>query len=397
VGAEALDEAADKLLSQWQVDDESSAAEHIAHKAVNDNKDKLKEAISDPDAFMAKIKKMFTGESSGAILPTARMTDPDLTKPEVVMNGVATILAEGLPIARMKDKIAPSQALILEGAATVLSAGQPTARVTSVTDSPGKMLVRGATSILVGGKSASIPPPSAAAPPSPTSSPAPRSPSAPAAPGGSGKAGRVVTDKDKKGNDKKGYADIMHLPVEDPPDPHAPMADHPFRFVDPETDEWRAWDPDKGMSATPSETPGWPTLSNLEYPFSDKNLIVAEPGERGWFGQEYEPGNWYLLGGLIDLGSPVWPGAGSGGAWYIPDSIFGMDMSDYYVPHDWKSHPSAEHSSFLDIFTEWEIPTFLGGLSWNPITNALQVVYSSATTIVSITEWTTSRFKKKQK
>jgi hypothetical protein len=405
IGAQALDQAADHLLSQWQVDDESSAAEHIAHKAVNDNKAALKQAATDPESFSKKIKQLFSGASSDAVLPAARLTDPDLTKPEVVARGVATILAEGLPISRMTDPIAPSQALILEGSSTVLSAGLPTARVTSKTDSPGVMIEKGAPTVLVGGKGASISPPAPPPDPDAPANAGPAGPEAPQAPdsgsgstasdgeggapdgqaGGAtrGKPGEVVEE-----DGHKGYADIMHLPVkQDGHDPHAPLAEEPFRYVCPQTDEWRAWDPARGMSATPSETPG------LTLP--DWGLFVAGENERGWFGNEYTPGNWYLLGGLIDLGSPIWPGAGSGGAWYIPDSILGRDMSSYYIPHDWMYHPGGHPNhpkpSFGDIFTEWEIPSFIAGLSFDPLQNVLQVVYSGATTLISIGEWTAAK------
>jgi hypothetical protein len=182
IGAQALEDAADKLLDQWQVDDESSAAEHIAHKLVNDNRDTLKQAAKDPDGLLNRLNKLFFGEASGAILPAARLKDTDITKPEVIAKGVATILAEGQPISRITDPLAPSGAMILEGAATVLSAGLPTARVTSKTDSPGVMIEKGAPTVLVGGPSAAVDPPDAPPDADPAANDGPDGPDAPESP-----------------------------------------------------------------------------------------------------------------------------------------------------------------------------------------------------------------------
>lgn len=182
IGADALNDAADQMLSQWEVDDESSAAEHIAHKAVNDNKEKIKEAVSDPSAFSEKVAKFFRGEGPGAGFPAARITDSDVTKPEIISKGVANILVGGLPVSRITDTISPSMALILEGASTVLSAELPTARMTSATDSPGIMIEKGEPTVLVGGASAAIDPPSQANAPSSQQNECPAGPDAPEKP-----------------------------------------------------------------------------------------------------------------------------------------------------------------------------------------------------------------------
>jgi hypothetical protein len=403
VATKALDEAADKLLEQWKVDDESSAGEQVAHKLVTDNKDALKEAAQDPNAFIKKIKAFFQGASSPATLQAARIGDPDVKKPDMLVMGVPSILVQNVPVSRRTDVLGPSGAAVLVGATSVLSAGLDTARMTSKTSAPDVMIEKGAPQVLVGDLNAPAPPPDKASDPKNKGNSGPKNPDAPKkggtgsgpgaggatgagqqTPGGDATPGQVVAD-DYKGKPHDGYSDIMGLPVEDPPDPHGPMADHAFRFVDPETNEWRAWDPALGMSATPSESP------SLTLP--DWGLMVAKPGEKDWFGNDYKAGNWYLLGGLIDLGSPVWPGAGSGGVWYIPDKILGNDMSNYYIPHDWMFHPSASHSALGDIIPEWELPAFLAGLEGNKslTRTGLQVIYSSATTLISLGEWLTSK------
>ena len=164
IGADSLNKAADQLLDQWQVDDESSAAEHVAHKAVNDNKDKIKGAVSDPDGFMDKVNGFFSGEAPGAGMPAVRITDLD-DGADISTMGVATILFESMPVSRITDMVlgpkAPAPTPILEGAATVLSAELPTAFVSAKTAVP-STLVSGAAKILVGGAVASISPPDSA-------------------------------------------------------------------------------------------------------------------------------------------------------------------------------------------------------------------------------------------
>ncbi|MCB9872668.1 MAG: hypothetical protein H6821_00690 [Planctomycetaceae bacterium] len=401
----ALDKAADKLLDQWKVDDESSAAEQVAHKAVNDNKDAIKAAAKDPKGTIAKIKGFFSGESSDAFLPAARILDPDLTVPELIKQGVANIKVEGLPISRMTDPLMPSAPAILEGAATVLAANKEVARLTSKTAAPGVMLVKGAPSVLVGGGSAFVAPP-----PSPTNANTSGngSPAGPTAPksassgsGGSGQAGAGGGQAGQGGGSNVGntgmqgqsteqqqqIGEIDNLPPGAAPDPHADPASNPFKFNDRDNGEVRGWDPDRGMSTTKPEYDWLPDL-----PGGVRDLLEAKDGESGWFGNAYTPGNWYLLGGLIELGSPVWPGAGNGVMWYIPDKIFGMDMSDYYLYHDWKFHPSDSAHAFepWKIFTEWEIPSFITGMQaagGNSVHQGLQIIYSGVTTAVSLGTW----------
>lgn len=256
IGAQALDQAAGQLLSQWQVDDDSSAAEQIAHKAVTDNQGAIKEAVTDPSGFQAKIKGMFSGVSSGAVLPAARITDMDFTKPDVVAQGVATILAEGLPISRMSDPLAPSGSLILQGSATVLSAGLPTARVTSQTAPPDVLLVKGAPTVLVGGPTATISPPAPPPPPKTSSNGGPAGPDAPSKPasgsgggksGGSGSgASGEVGDSNKAGSDTQ--------PSKPPSEPTSqPTAeDNPLDGAQPSATPAPTPTPEDSSSSTPA-------------------------------------------------------------------------------------------------------------------------------------------------
>lgn len=226
VTSQALDQASDQLLSQWQVDDESSAAEHVAHKLVNDNKEAIKGALKDAvtggDSFSEKMNAMFSGASSGAKLAAARISDPDATVPEIVMTGVATILAEGLPIARMgTDIMTPSMKPILEGSATVLSAGVATARVSSKTAVPGSIL-KGAPTVLVGGESASIAPPDTAPDADTGGNGGPKGPESPEK-GGSGSdstsdEGDGNTSKGDPGDSTAGKGDDTETPADESTD-----------------------------------------------------------------------------------------------------------------------------------------------------------------------------------
>jgi uncharacterized Zn-binding protein involved in type VI secretion len=155
IGAQALDQAANKLMEQWKVDDSSSAGEHIAKKMAQDYKGKVKEALTDWDKFWHKVKMLYDGAASTATLEAARMTDPDTTAPDIIMKGVATILADKLAISRVTDPMckpsgSPTGGAIVQGSATVLSAELPTARATSKTSSPDTSIAKGTPKVLVG-------------------------------------------------------------------------------------------------------------------------------------------------------------------------------------------------------------------------------------------------------
>lgn len=122
--------------------------------------------------------------------------------------------------------------------------------------------------------------------------------------------------------------------------------------------EWRIWD-GKGWSNTLSE------------------FFRIPESIRG-------TDNWSILGGWIDLGSPMFPGAGTGSVWFVPDTIFGYDMSPYFTYHDWHFGPN-ELSFFASLNVE--LNAFSMNLGFDPIRVILQVIYSSATTSVFLTKW----------
>ncbi len=227
ISGEALSGAADQLMSQWQVDDESSAAEHIAHKAVNDNKAQLKQAVSDPNGFAAKMKKFFSGEAPGGGLPAVRISDLD-DGADISNMGVGTILFQGLPVSRITDTVvgpkSPAPKPILEGAATVLSAGLPTAFVTAKTAVPSAMIM-GAGTIFVGGAVAAISPPDSASAPDAKDNAGPAAPKGPVKPDGGSDVGDQTRDGADKANDAGDSTPGSEQESKTPTDPSQPGSD----------------------------------------------------------------------------------------------------------------------------------------------------------------------------
>ncbi len=412
ITAGALDKAADKLMESWKVDDESSAIEQVAHKTVKDNLGNLKDVAKDPEAVWNKVKTFFNGETPAPGLPAVRMGDVD-DSGDVSLLGVANIMVEKLPVSRITDlvvgpKAPPPGKPILQGGATVLSAMLPTAFLSAKVAVP-SMMAKGAATVFVGGAKASLSPAAAANRTKNQGNPAPKGPASPqstssgskgGASGGNG-ASQGTDAGDSKVGDGKVDVGGFKVPSDDPyaqeeagdisklpgkqHDPTASPDDEAFRLPD-----GRAWYPETGMSLSPEEY-----NSLKDTPFL-RGLLQATD-TTGTLGVPTKPGNWYLLGGLIDLGSPMNPGAGSIAAWWIPDSIFGLSMSPYYLQHDWTFRPEeygAAGKPWWQMFTDWEIPSFLTGLAatnGNPVHAGLQVIYSGATSIVSLLNWYDAR------
>lgn len=149
-----------------------------------------------------------------------------------------------------------------------------------------------------------------------------------------------------------------------------PKPDKKGTYFDLDSGEWRMYDPDKrGWSASVTEA------ANASYftPWDDAT---------SWdFDHDTS-----VLGGLFDFGSPQWPGAGTGSTWFVPDVLFGIDMSPYFTLHDWIFDPK-NITNFWQIFTDSEIPPFLANLNYNPFQILFQIIYSGATTLASIAGW----------
>ena len=144
--------------------------------------------------------------------------------------------------------------------------------------------------------------------------------------------------------------------------------------------------PGGGWSSSQNQLDGLPNL-----PQGIREVFVAGQGGSfgGMMGIDQNPGNWYLFGGAIDLGSPEMPGAGTASTWWIPDRILWSDMSDYFDYHDEHYYGNNGYDVTLgDLGTimnhEWN--SFLTGMEGHldkgdPLGMALQFVYSGATTL----------------
>ena len=140
--------------------------------------------------------------------------------------------------------------------------------------------------------------------------------------------------------------------------------------------------PGEGFSTTPNERA---SSSLWTVPDGIREVFVAGSGPSvgEFFGMKQKEGNWYLFGGLFDLGSPEMPGAGSGGnAWWVPDKMFGMDFSKYYDYHDKNYYGSDVRLDDMGKILGVEAKAFREGLGSNPLQWPFQALYSGATTTV---------------
>lgn len=140
--------------------------------------------------------------------------------------------------------------------------------------------------------------------------------------------------------------------------------------------------PGEGFSTTQHERD---SSSLWTLPDGIRKFFVAGSGPSvgEFFGMQQKEGNWYLFGGLMDLGSPELPGAGAGGnAWFVPDKIFGMDFSKYYDNHDLNYYGNDVRLSDLGKILKVEGNAFWEGLGANPLQWPFQALYSGATTAV---------------
>jgi hypothetical protein len=149
--------------------------------------------------------------------------------------------------------------------------------------------------------------------------------------------------------------------------------------------------PGEGFSTSQAERDGLPNVSGhlpseLKNVFSE--VFVAGKDSRfsvgSFFGIKEKEGNVYLLGGLIDLGSPEMPGAGNTWAWWVPDRLLNMDMSPYYDYHDKEYYGSNVGLSDLGTILSHELEAFRAGATLNPLQLPLQAIYSAATTAVGL-------------
>jgi hypothetical protein len=144
--------------------------------------------------------------------------------------------------------------------------------------------------------------------------------------------------------------------------------------------------PGEGFSTSKAELDKLPNISSY-LPDGFTSLFVASQDTRSvgrFFGIEQKDGNAYLLGGLIDLGSPGMPGAGDAKTWWIPDRILNADMSPYYDKHDRDYYGSDVRLGDLGKILGHELDSLRAGATLNPLQLPLQALYSAATTTVGV-------------
>ncbi|MCA9072556.1 MAG: hypothetical protein KDA84_26715, partial [Planctomycetaceae bacterium] len=139
---------------------------------------------------------------------------------------------------------------------------------------------------------------------------------------------------------------------------------------------FRVFDSKRGWSATYEEYHDAYTSNSIF------DLFRAGVGEVDLLGNPKTPGNVYLLRGLIDLGSPEWPGAGTGGTWYVPDRIGPWDFETYFVAHDWAFSPQSLRD--LESIFQVELHAFSVSVEADPTILPLQTIYSAATTSAGV-------------
>lgn len=253
--------------------------------------------------------------------------------------GLPSVLIEHLPAARENDPIEKSGVKVMHGAKTVLIGTQHAGRrgPDGSRNVPGDDFKSSARRTQIGGPSTNPNPPKPA-----------------------GMNGLPEKRNPKQGDDR-------------PTERTAVLMDG----------EWRIYDPEMGYNATQAELENLPDWG----PFA--SIFKAGTKPEGWFGMPEKAGNWYLFGGLIDLGSPEWPGAGTGSTWFVPDTLFGYKMSPYYALHDWLFRPGdpALAGDFWAVFKGSEIPAFLNSVSWDPVQFLLSIAYVSATTTQAFLTW----------
>lgn len=193
--------------------------------------------------------------------------------------------------------------------------------------------------------------------------------------------------------------DPKQIPTYDPTaeNPSTLPPEGEVRIYQDANGEYRIWD-GYGWSSTPGEFSNLPDWGGFGGIFRAGNEPTPWNSYLSrnlpWLFTPEKPGNWYLLGGLIDLGAPYFPGAGTGSIWFIPDKLFGFDMSSLYTIHDWLYAPDATLYSkdwygwfHHWINVEW---TSLQQISrhWpNPIGMLFHAAYSMATSLQGLFQW----------
>jgi hypothetical protein len=143
--------------------------------------------------------------------------------------------------------------------------------------------------------------------------------------------------------------------------------------------------PGQGFSTTPAEQDALPNVSQF-IPKGIREIFVASAAdakEGNFLGIKEKEGNVYLFGGLLELGSPEMPGAGTGWTWFVPDRILNMDFAPYFDYHDRNYYHNPKLADIGTVLAH-ELNAFKAGATSNPLQLPLQMVYSAFTTGVGL-------------
>ncbi|MEO6039838.1 MAG: PAAR domain-containing protein, partial [Saprospiraceae bacterium] len=302
--------------------------------------------------FSGPLNKLW-GERGPYRAAALRVGDRDeLCNP--IQEGFPTVKIEGCPAARVGDAVGCSGVAVKYGAKTVTIGGKVAARVDDPLTWGSKSCINssflnGASRTNIGGVINWDPDkdPESDKPEIPEEVKK-QSESVPTENGGA------------PGGERLEYAGVFG------PDKKAQMPEAPGIYFDKPASEYRIWDPFgiKSWSSTLTEQSNLLDIGA----FGD---IFESNGSPALALKTETQGHWYLFGGLVDLGSPNFPGAGTGTYWFIPDTICGLDMSPYFFQHDWIYYPASERwdgrsgawTQFLE--QEWQ-PYLTGAQSFGP-------------------------------
>jgi len=340
------------LKKLMPVDDESSTGEW----ALSQVGPLLAQQLLKGSGYLDKICGTYKGPYES---PALRVGDQDKNK-NAITSGCPTVLIEGAAAARVGDIVDKNGKKTKFGAAKVLIGGSNAARVddpagygTKSQDGDASFLLApAAKKTTIGGGTTNPKPP--------------------------------IPEKMKA---ESGIPESKVFPFD--PDGTPPEAGYVFN---PQEGEWRMWDPELGYSASLTEYELLPDWKPYLPDWMEEALGLNTSWKRGDSGS--------VLWGLFKLGTPYWPGAGTGSTWFVPDRVFGIDMGSMYLLHDWMFNPSDPETGNLPgllrhLGVEWR--AFLEGLRShdNPIGWILQVIYSAATTSAALSDWWDNYFHRK--
>ena len=354
------------IAELWPIDDTDSTGAHAARQFTQQLLGMIQNQLlgqlaaglglaAAPSSLATQLGKFFGIVVNPTGFPALRNTDLD-PNAFPIQTGSPNVIIEGLNAAREGDTVLASGTRVVYGSGTVNFNGLPAARATTSISFNGPF-PPGAVQTFIGGPTVSalaledLPP------------------------GGScssqvvvSKGGRLYDPQTRTVYDPQtGRSYPLASDYIFDPDRDLIIDTNPIDGGEPLPMTFREFDFEDGWSTSLPEYDNLPDL----IPEALRDLF-----------RDSTNGHYYLLGGLVDLGSPEWPGAGDGTIWWIPDRIGPWNMNDYFTYHDFHFNPNslANLGQLLGV----EIASFAQGLHLDPVRFGLQIIYSAATTGVAL-------------